>query len=198
MIDLELGALIGGLATAAAAGVGLVLTARQIRLSRESDELSYRWRRVDFVRSVVDKLNDDEEVQFCLRALDWGGGPIPVPSRHRVLFEDRRKVMKHDAGMMERALQVQLPSDWDRNREILVYRLAFDHFFTAITNVITYGTRLGEEFTEDVGLSYYKDLIRSPPYMSHRGMSPFFDFVRKFYPELCELIWRGGDRNDAP
>jgi hypothetical protein len=189
VMDLELGALIGGLATAGAAGIGLVLTARQIRLSRESDERNYLWRRAEFVRSVVDKLDNDEEVQFCLRALDWGVGPIPVPSTHRLLFEDRREVMTHDARTMERALQVHSPSDWNAKREILVYRLSFDHFFTVITNVMTYGARLGEEFTEDVGLSYYKDLIRLPPYMPHESTSPLFDFVKMFYPELCGLIW---------
>jgi hypothetical protein len=197
VMELELGALIGGLATAAAAGVGLVLTARQIRLARESDERNYAWRRIDFVRSVVDKLNEDEEVQFCLRALDWGVGPIQVPSKHRALFEDRREVMTHDAGTMERALQVELAQDFDSTREILVYRLSFDHFFTVVTNVLTYGDRLGDEFMEDVGLSYYTDLIRSPPYMSHPRTSPLFGFVKTFYPELCALIWGKSDCNAA-
>jgi hypothetical protein len=58
-MELELGASIGGLATAAA-GVGLVLTARQIRLSREADERINRWRRVKFVRSVINQLDADD------------------------------------------------------------------------------------------------------------------------------------------
>lgn len=190
---IDIGALIGGLATAAAAGAGLVFTARQIRLTRETDERNYAWRRTDFIRSVVDKLNEDDEVQFCMRALDWGEGPIPVPSRHRVLFLDRRDVMNHDADMMERSLRVQLDPDWDSHREVLVYRLSFDHFFTVVTNVLTYGDRLGEEFTKDVDLFYYTDLIRSPPYMSQRGrVSPLFPFVERFYPELCARIWEKG------
>jgi hypothetical protein len=190
-MDLELGALIGGLATAAAAGVGLFLTARQIGISRDTDERSNRWRRVEFVRSVVDQLNDDEEVQFCLRALDWGVGPLPVPGKHRCLFADRRDVMDHDIERMERALQVQLPPDWDKCREILVYRLSFDHLFTVIENVVTYGARLGDEFTHDVGLSYYTEQIRAPPYLRKKdGQSPFLDFVKTFYKDLQPLIWR--------
>jgi hypothetical protein len=192
VMELELGALIGGLATAAAAGVGLVLTARQIGLSRESDERSNRWRRVEFVRSVIDQLNADEEVQFCLRALDWGIGPISVPPKHRLIFEDRRDVIPHDTDIMEEALQIELSPKWTSTPEILVYRLSFDHFFSAIANIVTFGARLGDEFTDDVGLSYYKDLIRSPPYLKWRSdTSPLFDFVKTFYPELCDLIWTG-------
>jgi hypothetical protein len=190
-MELELGALLGGLATAAAAGGGLILTARQIRMSREDNERGNRWRRVEFVRMVVDQLNNDEEIQFCLRALDWGVGPLSVPSKHRCLFPDRRDVMKHDTTIMERSLRVNLPEDWDRNREILVYRLSFDHLFTVMENVVTYGERLGDEFTDDVGLSYYKEQIREPPYLSERdGRSPFFDFVEFFYVHLHALIWR--------
>jgi hypothetical protein len=191
IMDLELGALLGGLATAAAAGGGLLLTARQIRISREEDERGNRWRRVEFVRSVVDQMNNDEEIQFCLRALDWGVGPLPVPPKHRCLFSDRRDVMEHDPALMERALGVSLPADWDKHREVLVYRLSFDYLFTVIENVVTYGERLGDEFTDDVGLTYYKELIRRPPYLKERdGRSPFFDFIKAFHGQLHALIWR--------
>jgi hypothetical protein len=190
-MELELGALIGGLATAAAAGYGLVLTARQIRISREYDERNNRWRRVQFVQAVVNQLDNDEEIQFCLRALDWGVGPLPIPSKHRCLFPDRRDVINHNTAIMERALGVNLPEDWGANREVLVYRLSFDHFFTALKNVVAYGNRLGDEFTDDLGLSYYIGLIREPPYLKTRnGMSPIVDFVKFFYEDLHRLIWR--------
>ena len=189
-MELELGALIGGLATATAAGLGLVLTARQIRLSREAEEQINRWRGVEFVRSVINQLDGDDEVQFCLRALDWGVGPLVVPVKHRALFRDQRQVMEHDTEKMERALHVRLSPEWEKYPEILVYRLAFDHFFTAIESVVTYGRRLEDDFLRDIGMSYCKDLIRHPPYMkSDDGESPISDFVRNFYKDLLGLIW---------
>jgi hypothetical protein len=191
VLDLEVGALVGGLATAGAAGAGLYFTARQIRISRDDNERSNRWRRVEFVRSVVTQLQNDEEVQFCLRALDWGVGPLPVPSKHRSLFLDRRDVMSHDPGKMERAVKIILPEDWEEHREILVYRLSFDHLFTTMENIVTYGVRLGDEFTQDVGLSYYIEQIRRPPYLrdDKQGLSPFSGFVKRFFEDLHGLIW---------
>jgi len=193
------GALFGGLATAVAAGGGLVLTARQIQHSTENDERARavdernnRWRRVELVRVVTAQLDADEEVQFCLRALDWGIGPLPVPTCHRSLFPDRNELMEQDTEKMERALKVALTGNW-RDPEYLVYRHSFDRFFTVIERVITYGRRLGEEFTADVGLTYYTKLIRDPPYLpSDGGQSPLKPFIARFYEELHELIWPTG------
>ena len=67
---------------------------------------------------------------------------------------------------------------------------AFDHLFGVIENVATYGNRLGDEFTDDVGLSYFTKLIREPPYLKQRdGKSPFFEFSEHFYDDLYRQIW---------
>jgi len=198
-MTLDWGALIGGVATAAAAGGGLVLTARQIRLSRENDERANvvdernnRWRRVELVRVMTAQLDADDEVQFCLRALDWGVGPLPIPARHRSLFPDKIEIMEQDTEKMERALQVSLDKGW-RDPEFLVYRHSFDRFFTEIETFIIYGRRLGEEFIEDMGLTYYVRLIRKPPYLhSDDGASPLKPFIAAFYEELHKLIWPNG------
>jgi len=190
----DYGAAVGGLVTALAAGGGLILTSWQIKLSRASDERANQWRRVEFVRTIVDQLDADEEVRFCQRALDWGVGPLPIPSRHRMLFEEQQTQIEQDTGKMERALRVKLEPDW-RDPEMLLYRHCFDHFFSVIENIVRYGDRLGDEFIEDVGLGYHIELIKEPPYLGQLvGQSPLYDFISAYYSKLSEFIWAHGLR----
>jgi len=90
MGEFDWAALAGGALQAAAIGAGLIFAGRQVRISAEENKDAERWRRTKFAASLMERLSKDEELALCARALDWGVGPLIVPTKYRVLFSEKR------------------------------------------------------------------------------------------------------------
>ncbi|MGR9200162.1 hypothetical protein ACVMIX_006623 [Rhizobium leguminosarum] len=179
------GTLVGGIGTAA----GLLYAARQIQLAKNEHVRTEEWRRTEFARSLMDAFSVDEELAFCTRALDWGGGPLIVPAKYRILFEPPCNKFDHNPNAMAAALQVSLNSNWNSPAS-LVYRYSFDTFFSFLDR-IRYYMRTGNIRPEQlIGLEYYFDLIRMPRYIRPDGVEhPLLPFIDRFYPGLSSFIW---------
>jgi hypothetical protein len=192
-----LGAFVGGLATAG----GLVYTAWQLHYSRIDQSDNEAWRRQEFARSLVDRLSSDEELAFCTRALDWGVGPLIIPQKYRVLFGQEKEeggnadktIIDHDPAIMANALKPHLDLGW-KAPQALTYRYCFDAFFWYLEG-IAYQVRVRNVSKEQlVGLDYYLDLVRKPPYFSWTrkdgwARHPFRPFIKKYYRDLEGFLW---------
>jgi hypothetical protein len=106
-----------------------------------------KWRAKDLAAGLVDQLVTDDELAFACQALDWGSGPMIVPTRYRPLLaatpadpknptsRELGAVMDHDTTLMGKALEVNLRSEVKKQPAGLIYRYCFDKLFTHLANV---------------------------------------------------------------
>jgi hypothetical protein len=128
-----------------------------------------RWKAGDLAASLLAQLNSDEELALACRALDWGTGPLIVPQRYQPLLKGPGvQIMEHDPKLMVIAMRPQLQPELldKKDRSGLIYRYAFDRFFTFLQDV----NRLEEQgqlLLEDLqGLQYWMRNIARYPYAS--------------------------------
>ena len=71
------------------------------------------WRAGDLAASYLKDLSDKEDLAFACYVLDWGVGPVIVPTRYRCLLEgvtggaapaDRGEVIEFNGDMLVKAL----------------------------------------------------------------------------------------------
>ncbi|MER9877956.1 MULTISPECIES: hypothetical protein [unclassified Mesorhizobium] len=180
------GGLLGGLGTTG----GLIYAARQIQLARHEQQTDEQWRRTEFARGLVDQLSSNDELAFCTRSLEWGVGPLIIPEKHRVLFKPRRSTFEHDQSKMSAALKADLDVSWNAP-EALTYRYCFDAFFSYIEKIRHHLHVKNVQEDQLVGLGYYLQLIREPPYLDWETAHPFLPFLDRYYPGLSGFIWHG-------
>ena len=177
---------IGGVIAAFAAIAGGWLGIKQYRTAEN-------WKRAKFSVEQVTRAWNDETLAFCCNAIDWGVGPLIVPSKYKPLFPGGVSTVNHDWHLMAKALRPQLEADWSQNgtqAQFLLYRRAFDEFFAyldALALYAEYGLVRDQELTP---LSGYIRQLPNPPYWTSdqserlRGISAphvFMDFAREFY-----------------
>ena len=106
-----------------------------------------RWRSSDLAAQLIGQLTTDDELAFACQALDWGVGPMIVPTRYKALMSkkpedpdeptprERGEIMDHDTSIMARALRINLGFDYNTQPAGLIYRYCFDRLFSHLTNV---------------------------------------------------------------
>lgn len=183
-----LGSILGALATAGS----VYYASLQIKSAALDQRRNEAWRRADVARSLMQRLNVDEELSFCARALDWGVGPLLIPAKYLPLFPKDQKTIEHDPKIMTQALSVGLANDW-RAPEALTYRYCFDAFFSYLDEIRSYSKRSLIPREEFVGIDYYLKLLKSPAYIQHDGGNEkvFLEFAARFYPDLVFYIEQG-------
>jgi hypothetical protein len=193
MADFDWGALAAGALQALAISGGLVFAGKQVRVSTEQTRDADRWRRTEFAMSLMERLSLDEELAFCARALDWGVGPLLVPSKYRIMFSETRGKMAvtleaahepdparrpaesdwgapesdsqfdHHWGMLARAVLPGLHKHWSDPR-MLVFRYCFDAFGEYLETIQRHLDLGNVEPAHLFGIRYYLDLLHEPGY----------------------------------
>jgi hypothetical protein len=184
-VDIE--AEIGAIITALAAIVGGFAALFQYYRSE-------RRRRAEFSVSQQRMIRDEETLFFCCRALDWGVGLLPIPTKYEYLFPEGTRSIEHNWDLMEHALEIMLHRDFcDLNlrSQFLLYRNAFDDFFQYLDGLAVY-YKFGVIRDRDVlsVIDYYIKLMKCPKY---RSTEVFNIFAEAFYPRVLS-VWINNTR----
>lgn len=183
---------------AGAAGYGAFLALRNWRLGVENTRIANtnaenaaRWKRAELASSYLAPLFTDDELAFALRCIDWGTGQIPIPERHRPMFDETATTIEHDRALLARAMIPQLQPDVRSNNQAMLYRLALDALFTRL-EWIGYRVSSGLIHIEDVpDLKYWMGALAAWGY-APPGVDPaevFLPFLRATgYEQTLGLI----------
>jgi hypothetical protein len=149
--------IVNKLATPAIAGVSALYIYLQYRRSV--------WlKKKDLGANVLSRLENDEELAFACRALDWGIGPLIVPVQYRPLLcprdretssADINPVVEHNTWSLYLALRPRLHRETLNDPRGLIYRYCFDKLFAHIDDTHRL-LRQGQLLLEDLhGLEYW-------------------------------------------
>jgi len=164
---------------------GAVVAWRQYRRA-------HAWRAGDLASSLMSRLTSDEELAFACHVLDWGVGPVIVPTRYRALLESessepkkspaqRGEIMQLNMKMLAIAMRPDLVFSTKESPDGLVYRYCFDKFFGHLTEIYRL-LKAGQLDAADLhGLRYWLKRIAKYEYPPDgvRGeevFQPFLDF----------------------
>lgn len=185
-VTLELGAASAAIIAAVAGWVAL-----QQYLKTE------RWKRAEFSIAQTSKIWNDETIAFCCCAIDWGLGPLIIPSKFRCLFPAGTFTVEHDWDLMVRSLRPQLHESYTfkaTQGQFLLYRRAFDEFFSYLDALAIYRDLGVVTDQELIPLKDYFRQLHKPGYWSDTDTkrtnvakeSVFGDFIKAFYFERVQ------------
>lgn len=72
------------------------------------------WKRAELANTYMKDFNNNPELVFAGRCLDWQGGKLIVPESLRAYLPAGTKVIEHDYGL--RCRRQPIPSDWRHGR----------------------------------------------------------------------------------
>lgn len=105
------------------------------------------WRKKDLAAQVTARLSTDDELSLACQALDWGTGPLLIPSRYKSIMAktpidpdnptpiESGELMEHSPELMARALTVQLSFNYKKQPAGLIYRYCFDKLFQHFSEI---------------------------------------------------------------
>ena len=188
MTDGDWATLASGVLAASVTAGSVFYAAKQIRSAADDQRLNEEWRRADVARTLMLRLGSDDELAFCARALDWGVGPLLIPAKYLPLFPIDQRIMEHQPGLMAKALTVNLPDGW-RLPEALTYRYSFESFFSFLDELRSYSTGGLIPREQFMGIDYYLELLRDPPYVpTDADKLVFLKFIARFCSELLPFV----------
>lgn len=89
------------------------------------------WKRAELANTYMKDFNENEELVFAGRCLDWNGGRLVLPARLRGYLPDNAPVIVHDRHVFAKALSPSLKIDeLDEDPRIQIYRTCIDSFLT--------------------------------------------------------------------
>ena len=95
-----------------------------------------RWKRVELANSYFKDFNNNPELIFASRCLDWHGGKLILPENLRPLMPNCERFIVHDKAVFAEALRSDLPvDDMEKDPRIQIYRTAMDSFLTWLSLV---------------------------------------------------------------
>src|SRR5437660_436311 len=97
--------------------------------------LNYRkallWKRAELANNYLKDFNNNPELVFAGRCLDWNGGKLILPESLQPYLPDGEKVILHDRHVFAMALNPNLQiGDIDEDPRIQIYRTSMDSFLT--------------------------------------------------------------------
>ncbi len=89
------------------------------------------WKRAELANSYMKDFNNNPELVFAGRCLDWNGGRLILPESLRPYMPDNAQTIQHDRRVFAQALRPDLPlSGMDEDPRIQIYRTSMDSFLT--------------------------------------------------------------------
>jgi hypothetical protein len=152
-----------------------------------------RWKRAELANSYLKDFNNNAELVFAGRCLDWNGGKLVIPENLRPYMPDGAQFIQHDRRVFAKALSPDLRIDeMDQDPRIQIYRTSIDSFLSWLSLVASALDRklfLAEDM-QDVG--YWVARIESEVVLLH----PFI--VAYGYKENIEKLIRCYRRKGSP
>lgn len=85
------------------------------------------WKRAELANSYLKDFNNNTELVFASRCLDWNGGKLILPESLRPYTPDNAGVIQHDRHVFAKALRPDLNvRDIDSDPRIQIYRTSMD------------------------------------------------------------------------
>src|SRR6267143_5370790 len=89
------------------------------------------WKRAELANSYLKDFNNNAELVFAGRCLDWNGGKLVLPESLRPYMPDGAHFIQHDRHVFAKALRPDLQlSEMDEDPRIQVYRTSMDSFLS--------------------------------------------------------------------
>jgi hypothetical protein len=89
------------------------------------------WKRAEFANNYLKDFNNNPELVFAGRCLDWNGGKLVLPESLRAYLPDGAQFIQHDRHVFAKALRPDLPvSEVDEDPRIQIYRTSMDSFLS--------------------------------------------------------------------
>ncbi|WP_326525196.1 hypothetical protein [Sphingomonas sp.] len=172
----------GSILSATVTSLGFLFVWLQIRNSRLMHEEEHRWKRSEFVRSLLSDMADDPNIALITRILDWREGPVRIPPSFQPLFDQIRARSRRKApwdspiaaptffeinwSRFITSLQVvrndkRPEAEW-RNPDCIIYRTCFDSFCSFIQVLVEDVRSIRVEPSEYADLGYYCHRIIFP------------------------------------
>ncbi len=87
------------------------------------------WKRAELANSYMKDFNNNPELVFAGRCLDWNGGRLILPESLRPYMPDNAQTIQHDRRVFAQALRPDLPlSGMDEDPRIQIYRTSMDSY----------------------------------------------------------------------
>ena len=95
-----------------------------------------RWKRAELANNYLKDFNNNAELVFASRCLDWNGGKLVIPESLRPYMPDGAQFIQHDRSVFAKALRPDLLiREMDEDPRIQVYRTSMDSFLSWLSLV---------------------------------------------------------------
>ena len=89
------------------------------------------WKRAELANSYLKDFNNNPELVFAGRCLDWNGGKLLLPESLRAYLPNGEALIEHDRAIFRKALSPHLKlGESDEDPRIQIYRTSMDSFLT--------------------------------------------------------------------
>src|SRR5260370_3150037 len=89
------------------------------------------WKRAELANTYMKDFNNNPELVFAGRCLDWQGGKLIVPESLRAYLPDGTKVIEHDRTLYAAAVSPFLQiGEMDDDPRVQIYRTSLDMFLS--------------------------------------------------------------------
>jgi hypothetical protein len=94
------------------------------------------WKRAELANTYLKDFNNNPELVFASRCLDWNGGKLILPEALQPYMPDGQKFILHDRRIFAFALRPDLRiGEMDDDPRIQIYRTSMDSFFSWLSLV---------------------------------------------------------------
>ncbi|HEV2330755.1 MAG TPA: hypothetical protein VGY56_18400 [Verrucomicrobiae bacterium] len=89
------------------------------------------WKRAELANTYLKDFNNNSELVFAGRCLDWNGGKLILPESLRPYMPNNAAIIEHDRRIFAHALRPDLQlGDMDDDPRIQIYRTSMDSFLS--------------------------------------------------------------------
>jgi hypothetical protein len=94
------------------------------------------WKRAELANTYLKDFNNNSELVFAGRCLDWNGGKLILPEALLPYMPNGEKLILHDRRIFARALRPDLQiAELDEDPRIQIYRTSMDSFLSWLSLV---------------------------------------------------------------
>ena len=129
-----------------------------------NSRMAVAWKRAELANSYLKDFNNNPELMFACRCLDWSGGKLIVPESLRPYLADGEKSIQHDRLIFAHALRPDLQiGELDDDPRVQIYRTSMDLFLSWLNLVASCFNRKLFAVADMEEVGYWIAKIQSEP-----------------------------------